>query len=309
MKQHKLLQLSIVKKHDWLRRLTEIGVHTYREWSNDGTLRIGAGIAYYGIIALVPLILVAVGIAEIFFTSDDVIRYIESFIESLFGEQAAGAIPQIEQSVNGEDANQLSSAGLIGLGGLLFSATLIFIALQDALRVIWKLGKTQVFSIKKYALSFGVMLIVGTSTTLLLIAHSVISFVNHLLPDDVEVISLLTSVASVFAIYIVLCLSILVLLKSFITVELAWRDLFVSSAIISALLYVGVYALSIYFSVFADKSLYGALAGFILALVAIYYFAQIFLAGAQLSKVVAYRNGNRHLKNILKNTDPRTNRT
>lgn len=301
----RVLKLNFVQNRPILRSVVEILVQTYTEWTNDGTLRIGAGIAYYGIIAIVPLLLVAIGIGELFFTSEEVLRYIEEFVGSLFGDQAKEVIPEIESSVSSETSNEFASLGFIGLGGLLFSATLIFIALQDAIHVIWKIGKVKLFSVRRYTLSFGVMLLVGTTTTLLLLAHSILAYVKHLLPDDVEIFGLFTSVASVIAVYVVLCLAILVMLKSFISVKIAWKDIFVSSLIISALLYVGVYALSIYFSVFADKSFYGALAGLVLVLVAVYYFAQIFLAGTQLSKVIAYRNGNKHLQPFLKKTDPR----
>ena len=87
--------------------------------------------------------------------------------------------------------------------------------------------------------------------------------------------------------------------------KVALRDLIISSIIISSLLYLGVYVLGAYFSTFAEESFYGAIAGLVLVLVAVYYFAQIFLVGAQLSKVIAYRHGNVYLQKYLKKTDPR----
>ena len=302
---NRILKLSFFKKHPNLKSVVEVLLHTYIEWSKDGTLRIGAGIAYYGIIAIVPLLFVTIGIAELFFSSADIIAFIESFVVSLFGDQASEIIPEVERELNSETTSEFKNMGLIGLGGLLFSATVIFIALQDALRVIWKLDKSATFLIKRYLLSFAVMLFIGTATTMILLAHSMIAYTRNLLPEDIEIFSFFTGLASIVAVFAVLVLSIMVLLKSFITVKIAFKDLIVSSMTISALLYAGVYALSIYFSTFADKSVYGAVAGLILVLLAIYYFSQIFLAGAQLTKVISYRNGNPHLQPHLKKTDPR----
>ena len=282
-----------------------MAIHTYTEWSKDSTLRLGAGIAYYGIIAIVPLLLVAVGIAEIFFTSAEINAFLEGFVQYLFGDQATEIIPEIEEVSTAEPIEGVFNVGLVGAGALFFSATLIFIALQDALNVIWKTYKGFVFSIKRYVISFGVMLITGAAMTAILATHAVLNYARHLLPEDVEIISFFTGLISVVAVFCIITITILLLLKSFITVKLSTKDLLLSSGIISAFMYAGVYGLAIYFSNFANKSLYGALAGLILLLVAIYYFSQIFLAGAQLSKVIAYRNGNKHLQKHLKTTDPR----
>ena len=302
----RILQNNFIRQRPRLRAVSEILIQTLEEWKKDNTLRLGAGIAYYGIIAIVPLILVAVGIAEIFFASSEIQLFIESFVESLFGEQAASILPEIEETVEGEAVDtSFYSSSLYSFGVLLFTASLIFLALQDALNVIWKNQRGFKFSIKRYISSFLIMLVVGMTMTAILTTHAILNFASSLLPDDVQIISFFTGFVSFAVVFSIVVGTILLLLRSFIVSDISLRDLVLSSVIISALMYAGVYGLAVYFSSFADKSIYGAIAGLVLVLVAIYYFAQIFLAGAQLSKVIAYRRGNKHLQKHLKSTDPR----
>ncbi len=293
------------KKHHHVRNFFEIVIHTYKEWRNDNTLRLGAGIAYYGIIALIPLLVVAIGIAEVFFSSSEISQFLGDAIESVFGTRAAEIIPDIEEHIDSPSFENFYNVGLIGFAALLFSASLIFLALQDALNVIWKTQKGLQLSLHRYIMSFSVTLFFGTSMTLVLATHALLRFAQQLLPDQLEAIPNFTGFIGTSTVIVVMFITIIFVLRSFITVKLSVRDLVLSSATIAAFMYLGVFALTFYFSNFASKSLYGALAGFILVLVAIYYYAQIFLAGAELSKVISYRNGNQHLQKYLKKTDPR----
>jgi uncharacterized BrkB/YihY/UPF0761 family membrane protein len=72
--------------------------------------------------------------------------------------------------------------------------------------------------------------------------------------------------------------------------------------------YLGIFGMRIYFTEFSDKAYYGAFANIFLIMIAIYYFAQIFLIGAQFTKILEYRAGNTHLKKIVSLTDPRKKR-
>lgn len=304
MKSYNILKKPYFQTHHKSRAVAETLLQTYTEWRKDGTLRIGAGIAYYGIIALVPMLIIAYGIAELFFSSYEILSFIQEFINGLFGEQA----PNIGNELLG-DAKSTESvtlvSGLVGIGSLMFAATLIFVAVQDALNIIWKTQKGHNFSPMRYVISFGIMLFTGATMTVVLAGHAIINFTNNLLPEKIVLFSVFTGIAGVLLVYTISSITILLLLKSFIKIKLSWRDLLLSSMTIAGFIYVGVYGLAIYLSNFADKSMYGSLSGLILSLVAIYYFAQIFLAGAQLSKVIAYRNGNKYLQKYLKETDPR----
>ena len=183
----KILKIDYFKRHGKMRTITEVLIHTYKEWSRDGTLRIGAGIAYYGIIAIVPIAIVAVGIAEIFYSSNEISTLLETFISRVFGEQASQILPSLDQTTTTSTSEDVYRLGLVGIGSIFFSASLIFIALQDALNVIWKTYKGFKFSIKRYLMSFSIMLVCGAMMTAILMAHSMLNYASHLFPDDVHI--------------------------------------------------------------------------------------------------------------------------
>jgi membrane protein len=76
-------------------------------------------------------------------------------------------------------------------------------------------------------------------------------------------------------------------------VRIAWRDVIIGSLVTALLFSVGKFAIGVYLGNSAIASSYGAAGSVILVLVWVYYSAQIFLLGAEFTKVYAHRYGSR----------------
>jgi membrane protein len=77
------------------------------------------------------------------------------------------------------------------------------------------------------------------------------------------------------------------------SVRIAWRDVMIGSLVTAALFSIGKFAIGLYLGNSAIASSYGAAGSVILVLVWVYYSAQIFLLGAEFTKVYAHRYGSR----------------
>jgi membrane protein len=76
-------------------------------------------------------------------------------------------------------------------------------------------------------------------------------------------------------------------------VRIAWRDVIVGAAVTALLFAIGKFLIGLYLGRSAIASSYGAAGSLILILLWVYYSAQIFLLGAEFTKVYAHRCGSR----------------
>ncbi len=93
-------------------------------------------------------------------------------------------------------------------------------------------------------------------------------------------------------------LGIIVLATAFIykvlpDVKLAWRDVWPGSVAATVLMAVGGLVIAVYFRLGGISSAFDAAGAFAILMLAIYYFAQIFLFGAIITRVYAKRYGSK----------------
>lgn len=272
----KLLPVSIV-------------VQTYTNWRGDRTLRLGAGIAYYGVFAIVPLVTIMISVAGLFFSSESVVNYLNQAASRFFGNDLSSSYSQIIDKINTESATSvLSTAGILGFVVLVLSASFIFVAFQDALDAIWhnpvRLGWTK--WLRKYAISYAVVLVVSLLLLAALIITSLGSFIQTNFPLQFESLDLFTNFATRLSIGVVGILFLSVFYKLLIYQKIKWSVIIFSSFLTSIMIVVGTWLLGIYISSYASTSLSGAIGAVLLILIWIYYEAQIILVGAQLIKTL-----------------------
>lgn len=82
--------------------------------------------------------------------------------------------------------------------------------------------------------------------------------------------------------------------------KLEWRDVMVASAGTAILFEMGQTLIGYYLANFISASIYGAAGGIIVLLIWVYYSAQIFLLGAEFTKVWAHHYGSQRGREIKK---------
>ena len=277
--------------------------HVYREWRDDGTLRLGAGIAYYGTIAVFPYLVFIFVLATIFFSPHEITQTVADFVEQLFGQGAVTAA-QIRE-INLESWGGFNAASLVGLGSFVITIMFSIVAIQDAINVIWKSRKHLRFSLSRYILAFVVVLGGAATFTAAVGIRVVVTALRETFSSNDFVVSSLFTFMTTLALVALLTGFFMLLYKLLIKIKIDLPSLFISSLITATFLMAGEYALSFYLAKFVNYSYLGAIGAYFVLLVTVYYISQIFLIGAQAGKVLSYRHGNQHLKPLLSDTDPR----
>jgi membrane protein len=263
---------------------------TFIEWFRDKCPQLGAALAYYTIFSLAPLILVLLAVFGFVYGSNEQARdKIMDQLRYLIDPSGLKVIQDIANTTANSKAGILATVIGILLG--LFGASGIFGQLQDALNTIWsvkpKPGQGIWSFVRARFLSFAM---VGGICFLLLVSLTVESWLNGLH-------SYLQSILPAghylgLGIFYIFDLAIVILLFAMLfrflpDARIAWRDVWTGAILTAIFFTIGKFLLGIYLSSGAAGSAYGAASSLITLLIWFFYSAQIFLFGAEFTKVYA----------------------
>lgn len=264
---------------------------TYVSWRAHRTTRLAAGLAYYGLFALLPLLSVSIALAGVVLDEIEMETRIAEWLTGITGGDADQVAAAIAARV--DSTGSLAGLGLIGLGSLLLAASLVFVALQDAFDTIWEIpvGAGARASLRRRALAFSVVLLSGAVLIVGFALSSVAGLVRSLAPGDTIVFDvaadLVVSIGGVALIAV-----ILTALYRFLTrTEVHWRVAFVGGVATAVSLAVVNRLGAEYVRRWGGSSLAGAAGVIVVALVWVYAISQIVLVGAELTRTLERRIG------------------
>ncbi len=264
---------------------------TVSEWSEDGAPRLGAALAYYSVFSLGPLLIIAIGVASLFFENGGVQEQVIGQIRSLVGDQGAQAIQTMLASSS--KGNQSIVATVIGSVLLIFGALSVVVQLKTALNIIWDVEPMPASGIwgyvRTYALSLAAILGVGFLLTISLVSSAVIASIGQSFTSGLSEVAL--HAANFIANFLVLTLLFALMFKYLPDTEVGWWDVWIGAAATALLFNLGKFLIALYLGKQGLESTYGAASSIVLILVWIYYSAQIVFLGAEFTQVYARRYG------------------
>ena len=260
----------------------------------DEALSRGAAIAFYTVTSIAPILLIVVAVAGLVFGREAAQGAITAQLGGLMGQQTADVLQSAVASAGEKSSGVLAT--IIGIVTLIATASGVFGEMQSALNAIWKAkpeGTTVSRLIRARAASLGLVAALG----FLLIVSLVVSagltafgnYLNSFLPFGKVILSALNTVVSVALISVLFAAIYKVLPDR----HLEWGDVIVGAVVTAILFTIGKSLIGWYIGSSAVASTYGAAGGLIVLLLWVYYSAQIFLLGAEFTKVYANRHGSK----------------
>ena len=249
----------------------------------------GAALAFYAILSLAPVLIVATVIAGLGFWQTVAEAEALRHIQALVGETSARVLQIAILSAHRPAFGAVAST--IGIATMLVGASGAFVELQDALNKIWRVerksGNILLGAIRQRLLSF--ILVLGTGVLLLLSLFASAALgvaersVGHLLPWPVF---FLESADFLFS-FGVITLILAAIFRLLPDTEIAWNDVWIGAAISSLLFTTGKLLVGLYLAGSAVASAYGAVSSPLVVLAWIYYSAQMILFGAEITHIYA----------------------
>ena len=264
----------------------------------DEALSRGAAIAFYATTSLAPVLLIVIALAGLVFGQDAAQNAISGQFSALMGKQTADLLQSVISSASAKLSGVVAT--IIGLVTLIATASGVFGEMQAALNTIWKTRSQGTILSRLVRARIASLGLVGALGFLLIVSLAVsaglTAFANTLdtLPVGAVILSGLNFTVSLL-LFAVLFGAIYKVLPDR---TLQWRDVIVGAVITSVLFNIGKTLIGWYIGSSAVASSYGAAGGLIVLLLWVYYSAQIFLFGAEFTKVYANAHGSRRRKPI-----------
>lgn len=270
---------------------------TFREYGEDRVARLSAALAYYTVFALPPLLVITIALAGLFFDPSQIQAQIESTVISITGSQAAAnVISSIMQGA--ATGTGVGFGSIIGIAGLLFAASGVFVQLQDALNTIWEVkerpGVGLMGVIKGRFFAFLLVIGVGILLMAFLIVSSIIPAFGQLITGvSLPGSNILWWFINLFVSLAVFTLLFAAIFKVIPQANIRWQDVWVGAFATALLFVIGQVLMGIYLGMRSFTDIYGAVGALVILLFWIYVAAQILFIGAEFTQVYARARGKR----------------
>jgi len=274
---------------------------------NDEALSRGAAIAFYTVTSIAPVLLIVIAIAGLAFGRDAAQNAITEQLSGLMGRQTA----EVLQTAVASAANTSSGvmATIIGIITLIVTASGVFGEMQTALNVIWKAepkGTTVSRLIRARAASLGLVAALGFLLMVSLVVSTLLTafgnYLDSILPFGQIIMTGLNVIVSLALISFLFAAIYKVLPDR----DLEWGDVVIGAIVTAVLFTVGKSVVSWYIGSSAVASSFGAAGALIVLLLWVYYSAQIFLLGAEFTKVYANSHGSKQGAQVLEDASSRS---
>jgi membrane protein len=271
----------------------EIAKQTASDWLEDDASRLAASLAFYTLLSLAPLVIIAVAIAGFLLGPEAARGQIADELSSIVGTSAAKGLQAVVASAKSTSSGTIGT--IVGVATLFVGASGVFGELQYALNSVWEVrakpGRGLLGEIKDRFLSFTMVLGVAFLLLVSLLLSALLSAIGRSFATTLpggelfwQVVNFLFSLAMITALFALI-------FKYVPDVEIRWGDVWLGAAVTALLFTIGKSLLGIYLGKASIGSSYGAAGSLVVLVVWVYYSAQILFLGAEFTQVQARFRG------------------
>ena len=273
-----------------MRRPFDILQDMFTGFIADDCLTRAAGIAYFTLFSLGPLLFIATGVAGLVFGDAEVNAALAEQASELLGADAARTVTELAQGALGEARGGVALA--IGLGTLLLTASGAFGALQTALNAVWKVEMPEAVGtsaavtafLKAKAAALGLVATTGFLLLVSLAASAAVTAFGAWLTNQSPALEAVVHLINIAASLGVTTLLFAAIYKVLPDRRLHWRDVLMGAFCTALLFTLGKTLIGFYIGTAGVARGFGAAGTLVVILVWIYYSAVIFLLGAEFTR-------------------------
>lgn len=267
--------------------------HAFADWRKDNAGRLGAALSYYTLFSVAPLLIVAIAVAGFFFGREAAQGQIVAQIQGLVGDAGARAVQDMIENSRQPAAGVMAT--VFGVATLLLGATGAFAELKSALNVVWDVedeGGGILALLRGRLWAFAMVLAVGFLLMVSLLVSAAVAAADGFF-QWVGIPPALVHLVNAAASFLVITVLFALLFKFLPDTDVEWKDVWLGALITSALFTVGKLLIGLYLGRSSVASVYGAAGSVVVLILWVYYAAQIFFFGAEVTQAYARRHGSR----------------
>jgi membrane protein len=258
----------------------------------DEALTRGAAIAFYIVTAIAPLLYICVTIAGLVMGGAEARAAVGAALGHIMSQDSVGIFELAIRNARATSGGILG--GIIGIATLILTASGVFGEMEDALNAIWRAppkGALLPRLLRGRARSLGLVMGLGVLLVISMLIGGAINALHHTIAVETALSRLTLTVLNGTVSFLLAALLFAAIYKTLPNLDLQWRDV-IAGALGTALLFLlGQILLGWFLGSSMIARPYGAAGGLILLLLWAYYSAQVFLLGAEFTKVYACHFG------------------
>jgi len=277
-----------------LTSLRDFTLEIYQIWVSEKPNQLAAALSYFGMFSFAAVIFIAFWLASFFINEAAAAEQFYSRIEAVLGAETAAFIQESVSTIAASTSGGSLIVSVVSLISLLFAAMGLFLQLKYVLNRIWGVPLTQrgqkLAPIRQRLFAFIMVIALGLLVILTTVINVAFAWFGSVV-EDYTGDSGLVSALNLLALLGVIVLANAFIYKVLPDVRIAWRDVWPGSVAATLLMALGGLVIGLYFRIGGINSSFEAAGAFAVLMIAIYYFAQIFLVGAIITRVYAHKHG------------------
>lgn len=258
---------------------------TFALWSDRGSGRLGAAVAFYSIFSLAPLLMIAVNLAGFFLGTDFAREQFLQQLAALMGDKTAAVVNTMIDAALESDKGPWAA---VTSGITLFiGATGVLVELRNALDAIHTVQQSGGLSalVRARLWSFALILAIGFLLLVSLIASAFIAAIGGWIILRFPLLAILTVMLN-WALSLSMVAALFGLLMRWLPSERqSWSSVWPGAILASVLMTVGKELLGLYLGRAAFSDAFGAAGSLVVLVMWIYYSVQVFLFGAAFNEI------------------------
>lgn len=265
---------------------------TFKEFNDDNALYFSASLSFFTIFSLPPIIIIVIAIAGTLLGKDHVSGEIYNQISTLSGPESARQIQEMVQQASQSQSSFFAKT--LGVLTLIFASTGVFVAIQNALNVIWGVKPKPKINILKLIrdriLSFALIISISFLLLVSLIIHAGLVALLKFLDFEFATILMLQIINFVIPLAVITFLFAMIF-KFLPDAKVHWKDVGIGAFVTALLFTGGKFLIGLYLGQSDVGSAYGAAGTIIIILTWIFCSSIILFWGAEFTQVYACKYG------------------
>ncbi len=269
---------------------------TVAAFLQDKATLYAAGLAYYTVFSLAPLLVFVITVAGAFIGRSAAGEQIVTQLEFIVGADLGGFVEELITTLNEQEAAGTITA--LSLVGLFFAASGIFNQLRNSLNIIWGIvaqrpsgSREWLLMVRSRAIPFLMVFVLGFLLSISVLFDTVLGIAEARLggffPEAARLLPAIGNVVVPALTFVTFTLVYKVLPDAWTR----WRDVALGGLLATVLFLAGRSVLAYFLVLTNTGSVYGTAGSLIVLLVWVYFSANLLLLGAEFIWLYALRHG------------------
>ena len=282
-----------------LRQIGALLTKAYADWSTDGAGRLGASLAYFTLFSVAPVLIVVTGVVGLFVGHAAAQGQVAPWLQRFLSAEGANAAELMLKQAATPAGGILATAG--GLLTLFLGTSALIGELRQSMNIVWRVQQppsenTGILASIRALVGdrlYAFLIVIGAGLLVLasLVVNTTVTVMATYFQGWLPIPAAVLQVVNISVSFALMTTAFTFVYKMVPDADVSWGDACVGAFMTALLFVLGTVALSTFVGTAGGSSVYGTAASVLALLMWVYYSAQVFFFGAEITRIFANEYG------------------